>query len=60
MRVLAEFEDERRHLPGPLDGHERIEPVGVYMARRIPSAGLAVCYLIARDGAVVLVAVKAV
>ena len=57
-RVVAELADELRPLPGPHDRDERLDPVGVYPARPIPSAGLSVLYLVAADGSVILVAVK--
>lgn len=59
-RVVAELADERFAVPGPIDREERIPPVGVYIGRPIESAGLVVCYFMADDGAVVLVAVKRV
>lgn len=56
-RVVAELADELRPLPGP-HRDERLDPVGVYPARPIPSAGLSVLYLVAADGSVILVAVN--
>lgn len=57
-RVLVELGDEQRTVPGPDDREVTIPPVGTYLARPIASAGLLVCYAVAADGAVVLVAVK--
>lgn len=57
-RVVAELADERRSLPGLQDREERLEPVGLYIGRPLPSAGLVVCYALPKDGSVVLVAVK--
>jgi hypothetical protein len=56
-RVVAELCDEGAPLPGPDDVATVIPPALRCMARRIPSAGIEVCYSL-EDGVVWIYAVR--